>query len=158
MYGQLVVTPDTEFAELSKQFECAKITDMSPIDLAQFRFDFAVIGCSALHEDGDILDFDIHEVGVSKAVIAQSEVVLLASDSSKFERKAPARIASPLPRLRAVRNLPGCTPPLAKPPGRQCITRCWQARANGWTQSAAPECYDMHAIALHMRPSTGDET
>lgn len=72
----------------------ALIGDLTKATIAQFRFDFAVIGCSALHEDGDILDFDIHEVGVSKAIIAQSEVVLLASDSSKFERKAPARIAS----------------------------------------------------------------
>lgn len=62
--------------------------------IAQFRFDFAVIGCSALHPDGDILDFDIEEVGVSKAIIAQSEHVFLVADHSKFERKAPARIGS----------------------------------------------------------------
>lgn len=72
----------------------ALVGDLTKATIQQFRFDFAVIGCSALREDGDILDFDIHEVGVSKAVIAQSEIVLLASDSSKFERKAPARIAS----------------------------------------------------------------
>ena len=72
----------------------ALIGDLAKATLRQFRFDYAVIGCSALREDGDILDYDIHEVGVSKAVIDQSETVLLASDSSKFERKAPARIAS----------------------------------------------------------------
>lgn len=72
----------------------ALIGELTKDTIAQFRFDYAVIGCSALHEGGDILDFDIHEVGVSKAIIAQSEFVLLASDSSKFERKAPARIAS----------------------------------------------------------------
>ncbi len=70
------------------------IGDLTKATIRQFRFDFAVIGCSALREDGDILDFDIQEVGVSKAIIEQSASVILASDSSKFERKAPARIAS----------------------------------------------------------------
>ena len=60
----------------------------------QFRFDIGVIGCSALHQNGDILDFDIREVGVSKSIIRQSETVFLVADGSKFERKAPARIGS----------------------------------------------------------------
>ena len=70
------------------------IGDLTKATIKQFRFDYAVIGCSALREDGDILDYDIREVGVSKAIIEQSASVLLVSDSSKFERKAPARIAS----------------------------------------------------------------
>ena len=70
------------------------IGDLTKTTIKQFRFDYAVIGCSALHEGGDILDFDIQEVGVSKAIIEQSASVLLVSDSSKFERKAPARIGS----------------------------------------------------------------
>lgn len=70
------------------------IGDLTKATIKQFRFDYGVIGCSALHQDGDILDYDIREVGVSKAIIAQSSSVFLVSDSSKFERKAPARIAS----------------------------------------------------------------
>lgn len=70
------------------------IGDLTKDSIRQFRFDYAVIGCSALREDGDILDYDIREVGVSKAIIEQSASVLLVSDSSKFDRKAPARIAS----------------------------------------------------------------
>ncbi len=70
------------------------IGDLTKATIRQFRFDHAVIGCSALREDGDILDFDIQEVGVSKAIIEQSTSVILASDSSKFDRKAPARIGS----------------------------------------------------------------
>lgn len=62
--------------------------------ISQFRFDIAVVGCSALGRDGAILDFDIEEVGVSKAIIARSDRVFLVADSSKFERKAPARIGS----------------------------------------------------------------
>ncbi|MEL6504940.1 MAG: DeoR/GlpR family DNA-binding transcription regulator [Pseudomonadota bacterium] len=62
--------------------------------IAQLRFDFAIIGCSALHEDGEILDFDVQEVGVSKAIMARSDTVILASDISKFDRKAPAKVGS----------------------------------------------------------------
>ena len=62
--------------------------------IAQFRFDVAAIGCSALHADGDILDYDIREVGVSKAIIGRSDRVCLVADMSKFDRKAPAKIGS----------------------------------------------------------------
>lgn len=60
----------------------------------QFKFDLAVIGCSALDEDGDILDYDIQEVGVSQAIMAQSRRTWLVADVTKFARKAPARIGS----------------------------------------------------------------
>lgn len=62
--------------------------------ISQLRFDYAVIGCSALHEDGEILDFDVQEVGVSKSIIERGEKIILVSDRSKFERKAPAKVAS----------------------------------------------------------------
>lgn len=70
------------------------IGDFATQTIKQFRFDYAIIGCSALHEDGDILDFDIQEVGVSKTIIQQSKQVFLIADTSKFERKAPAKISS----------------------------------------------------------------
>lgn len=59
-----------------------------------FKFDMAVIGCSALDADGDMLDFDISEVGVSQAIIEQARRIVLVADHSKFQRTAPARIAS----------------------------------------------------------------
>ncbi|MCB5409288.1 DeoR/GlpR family DNA-binding transcription regulator [Pseudogemmobacter faecipullorum] len=62
--------------------------------LAQFKVDFAVIGCSAVDEDGDILDFDLAEVRVSKAILRQARQKFLVTDSSKFGRSAPARLAS----------------------------------------------------------------
>lgn len=61
--------------------------------IKQFKFDFAVIGCSALDDDGDLLDFDIHEVSVSQTIIAQARKTFLVADNSKFHRRAPARIA-----------------------------------------------------------------
>ncbi|RJL02832.1 DeoR/GlpR transcriptional regulator [Paracoccus aestuarii] len=62
--------------------------------IRQFKFDLAVIGCSALDRDGDLLDFDIQEVGVSQAILRQSRRTVLVADHSKLSRSAPARIAS----------------------------------------------------------------
>ncbi|ABD54988.1 DeoR/GlpR family DNA-binding transcription regulator [Jannaschia sp. CCS1] len=59
-----------------------------------FKFDYAVIGCSALDLDGDVLDFDVQEVGVSQAIVARARKTYLVADHSKFERTAPARICS----------------------------------------------------------------
>ena len=62
--------------------------------IEQFKFDIAVIGCSALDVEGDMLDYDIQEVGVSQSIIRQARRTYLVADQSKFQRKAPARIAS----------------------------------------------------------------
>lgn len=86
---QIVVTGGA--LRLSDRGLVGKIT----IDtIRQFKFDIAVIGCSALDEDGDLLDFDIQEVGVSQSIIAQSRKCFLIADNSKFSRTAPAKIAS----------------------------------------------------------------
>ncbi|MCP1199809.1 DeoR/GlpR family DNA-binding transcription regulator [Notoacmeibacter sp. MSK16QG-6] len=60
----------------------------------QFKFDYAVLGCSALDVDGDMLDFDTQEVGVSQTALARARTNILVADHSKFERSAPARIGS----------------------------------------------------------------
>jgi DeoR family glycerol-3-phosphate regulon repressor len=62
--------------------------------ITQFKFDLAVIGCSALDEDGDMLDFDIQEIAASQAIMAQSRKVFVVADQSKIKRTAPARIGS----------------------------------------------------------------
>ena len=62
--------------------------------IRQFKFDIAVIGCSAMDHEGDLLDFDIEEVGVSQTILAQARKPFLVADASKFKRSAPARIAS----------------------------------------------------------------
>ncbi|MEM9249993.1 MAG: DeoR/GlpR family DNA-binding transcription regulator [Pseudomonadota bacterium] len=67
---------------------------MSMAAIEQFRFDIAVVGCSAIDADGDLLDYDIQEVGVSKAVLKRARRSFLVADSSKFQRTAPVRIAS----------------------------------------------------------------
>ncbi|WP_159945834.1 DeoR/GlpR family DNA-binding transcription regulator [Rhizobium sp. 18065] len=60
--------------------------------IRQFKVDFAVIGVSAIDEDGALLDFDFREVKVAQAIIANARHVVLVSDASKFERTAPVRI------------------------------------------------------------------
>jgi len=62
--------------------------------IEQFKFDVAVIGCSALDEDGDLRDYDMQEVGVSQTILAHARRAVLVADHSKFNRTAPARIAS----------------------------------------------------------------
>lgn len=59
----------------------------------QFKFDTAIIGCSAMDELGGLYDYDLDEVIVSQAVIECSHATTLVADNTKFGRKAPARIA-----------------------------------------------------------------
>lgn len=70
------------------------IGNLTVATIERFKFDFAVIGCSALDLDGDLLDFDFQEVNVSQTIIAQARRTFLVADHSKFQRSAPARIAS----------------------------------------------------------------
>jgi DeoR family glycerol-3-phosphate regulon repressor len=60
--------------------------------IAQFKVDHAVIGASALDEDGAMLDFDYREVRVAKAIMQNARTVMLVADSMKFTRTAPVRI------------------------------------------------------------------
>jgi DeoR family transcriptional regulator, glycerol-3-phosphate regulon repressor len=60
--------------------------------IKQFKVDFAIIGVSAIDADGTLLDFDLNEIQVAQAIIANARTVVLVSDSSKFDRSAPARI------------------------------------------------------------------
>lgn len=62
--------------------------------IRQFKFDCAVIGCSALDSEGDLLDFDIQEVSVSQAILRQSRRTVLVADHTKLARSAPVRIVS----------------------------------------------------------------
>lgn len=60
--------------------------------IGQFKVDYAVIGASALEEDGTVLDFDIREVRVAQAIIRNARAVILVADALKFRRSAPVRI------------------------------------------------------------------
>jgi len=60
--------------------------------IRQFKVDIAVIGASALEEDGSLLDYDPREVSVSRAIIDNARRVLLVCDQTKLDRAAPVRI------------------------------------------------------------------
>ncbi len=58
----------------------------------QFKADYAVIGVSAIDEDGSLLDYDLQEVHVAQAIIRNARNVILVADSMKLGRNAPVRI------------------------------------------------------------------
>lgn len=60
--------------------------------IKQFKVDYAVIGASAIDEDGALLDYDYREVRVAQAIIENARQTILVADSIKFERSAPVRI------------------------------------------------------------------
>ena len=60
--------------------------------IAQFKVDHAVIGASAIDDDGAMLDFDYREVRVAQAILNNARNIILVADAMKFTRSAPVRI------------------------------------------------------------------
>lgn len=60
--------------------------------IGQFKVDYAVIGVSAIDDDGALLDFDYREVRAAQAILNNARNVILVSDAMKFTRSAPVRI------------------------------------------------------------------
>jgi len=60
--------------------------------LRQFKVDYAIIGTSAIDEDGSLLDYDYREVEVSRKIVESSRRAILVADSLKYGRSAPVRI------------------------------------------------------------------
>lgn len=60
--------------------------------IRKFRVDIAVIGAAAIAPDGALLDYDLREASVVRAIIENSRQVILAVDSTKFGRAAPVCI------------------------------------------------------------------
>lgn len=61
--------------------------------IGQFKVDYAIIGASAIDEEGALLDFDYREVQAAQAIIANARSVMLVCDSTKLRRSAAVRIA-----------------------------------------------------------------
>lgn len=70
----------------------AIVGDEAVAFMRRFKTDVAVIGASALDRDGSILDFDVREVAVSRAIVANARRVILVCDNEKFDRVAAVRI------------------------------------------------------------------
>ncbi len=60
--------------------------------ISQFKVDHAIIGTSAIDDDGAMLDFDYREVRATKAIMGNARTVTLVADAMKFTRSAPVRI------------------------------------------------------------------
>ena len=60
--------------------------------IRQFKVDYAIIGASALDEEGYLFDFDYREVRVAQEIIRNARQAFLVADHSKFSRTAPVRI------------------------------------------------------------------
>lgn len=70
------------------------VGDLAVQTIRAFKVDVAVIGASALDQDGDLLDFDIQEVRVAHAILQQARQAFLVADQGKLTRAAPVRIGS----------------------------------------------------------------
>ncbi len=69
------------------------IVGVAAVDfISQFKADYAIIGVSAIDEDGSLLDYDMSEVRVAQAIIANSRHVIMVADVMKLSRNAPVRI------------------------------------------------------------------
>lgn len=67
-----------------------------PVALAhvkRHRFDWAIIACSAIEDDGAVLDFDADKIALKQAAMEVSRRQALIADSSKFARSARLEIA-----------------------------------------------------------------
>ena len=62
--------------------------------IERFKVDYAIVGASAIEDDGAILDYDMREVRVAQAIIRNSRAVVLVADGNKFQRNAPVRVSS----------------------------------------------------------------
>ena len=60
--------------------------------ITNFKLDYAIIGCSAIDSDGELFDYDLREVRVTRLIIQHARSVILVADSMKFDRRAPIRI------------------------------------------------------------------
>jgi DeoR family glycerol-3-phosphate regulon repressor len=105
--GLLVITNNVNTVNIMKNFPGVKliiaggqvrrsdggIVGVAAVDfINQFKADYAVIGVSAIDEDGSLLDYDFREVRVAQAIMDNARHVILVADTMKFERNAPIRI------------------------------------------------------------------
>ncbi len=71
------------------------IVGSSAVDMIRsFKVDYAIIGISAIDEDGTLLDFDHREVLVTRAILGQARKKILVADSMKLSRRAPAIVGN----------------------------------------------------------------
>lgn len=75
-----------------RQSDGAVVGDDAVEFLSRYKTDIAVIGTSSLDDDGAVLDFDLQEVAVARAILKNARTRVLVADGSKFGVNAPVRI------------------------------------------------------------------
>lgn len=70
------------------------VGDLTSEFFGEFKVDYAIMGVSAIDPDGDLMDFDLAEVRVSRAILRQARQAYLVCDHSKLGRSAPALLGS----------------------------------------------------------------
>ncbi len=60
----------------------------------RFKPDYAIVGCSAIDDAGEFLDYDLREVRVTQAIVRQARSVILVADSMKLKRSAPVKVGT----------------------------------------------------------------
>lgn len=75
-----------------RQSDGAIVGDAAVEFISRFKADFAIIGASAMDDDGAVLDFDLREVSVARAILRNARTRILVCDRQKFERSAPVRV------------------------------------------------------------------
>ena len=63
------------------------------LSLAALRIDYALIACSAVDNDGRVMDFDLSKVAVKKAAMTSASQKFLLATPSKFGRTALSAFA-----------------------------------------------------------------
>jgi len=104
-----VITNDINIVNILTQFDNAEIwlaggkvrnIDSAVIGLntadfiKQFKVDFAVVGVSAIDNDGALMDFDYEDVLVSKAIFNHCRKLILVAVNFKFDSTAPMLIGN----------------------------------------------------------------
>jgi DeoR family glycerol-3-phosphate regulon repressor len=67
----------------------SSVLTMSDESRRRFKFDVAIIGASAIDEQGVVLEFDPMEVELVRDILPQSRQVILVAHDEKFGRRAP---------------------------------------------------------------------
>ncbi|HEV2514237.1 MAG TPA: DeoR/GlpR family DNA-binding transcription regulator [Devosia sp.] len=72
----------------------SSVLTMSDESRRRFKFDVAIIGASAIDEQGAVLEFDPMEVDLVRDVLTQSRRTILVAHDEKFGRRAPHMVTT----------------------------------------------------------------
>lgn len=72
----------------------SSVLTLSDKSRRRFKFDLAIIGASAIDEEGTVLEFDPMEVDLVRDVLTQTRQVILVAHDGKFGRRAPHVVTS----------------------------------------------------------------